>query len=61
MTIFRIRGVCSNPRCRVTEFTSARKKGTYTSTDGHTRPVQRITCPECRMWGDVVQIEGVAG
>lgn len=60
MTTYRVRGICTNPRCKVQEFVSARKRATYTSTDGHEYPVQRIVCPECRTWGDVLQIEEVA-
>jgi len=56
---YRVHGLCTNPRCQVKEFVSARKKSTYTSTDGHDYPVQRITCPECKLWGDVVQIESI--
>lgn len=60
MDKFRVHARCDNPRCRVSNFVSGRKKGTYTSTDGHEHPIARIVCPECRTWGEVVQVEEVA-
>mgnify|MGYP004702170631 CR=1 FL=1 len=56
---YRIQAICTNPCCPVTEFTSARKRSTYTSTDGHEYPVQRIVCPECKCWGEVLRIEKI--
>lgn len=57
---YRIQAICTNPRCQVREFTAARKRATYVGSDEIERPVARLVCPECRMHGDVLQIEEVA-
>jgi hypothetical protein len=48
---------CTNPRCETTAFTVGRKKIEVTGTDEQTRPISKLVCPACRMWGDVVRIE----
>ncbi len=51
-----VKGQCDNVNCRTYYFEKVRKNKTYSSTDGHEHPIERITCPDCGMLGHVVSI-----
>ena len=58
---FNITAVCRNERCRNygQEFSRAKRKSTYTSTDEREHPIENLVCPDCTAWGKVVRIEEV--
>lgn len=56
---FLVSALCGNPRCETRNFTTGRPKATYIGSDEREHPIAKLVCPQCRMWGDVQQIEEV--
>lgn len=56
---FDVRAICANSRCKAGTFHLQRKKAHYKSTSGHVCPIEKVVCPDCRMWAAVTGVREV--
>ena len=48
---------CQNERCSTNIFTATRSKIIKTGTSGVLYQIEKLVCPECKMWADITRIK----
>jgi len=56
---FKVNALCGHQACDMLAFSVDRKKVDKIGSDGHAYRINKVVCPGCKTWADVVSIEGV--
>jgi hypothetical protein len=57
---YTVTGKCTNPGCTTSIFTTQRRSVTSKPTSGGVTTIKNVVCPDCRTWGEVVEIQEVS-
>lgn len=54
--MFNVRASCGNSRCKTKVFTVKRKVIDKVGSDNRLYRIQKVVCPDCRMWAPISSI-----
>jgi len=57
--VYEITAECNSFKCKGRVFTVERSKIMKKSTGGYTYQIEKVVCPYCTMWADIINIQRI--